>query len=274
MYSNIINKILFFLTSFIFTINIILGQDAADKKFHAGLVMGVGMNFQKMGTKLIDKNGMGMDRFVGGNLVYMLNETIGLLSGVEFEFSTSRFMSGNNLVYYYYNDSKIVAKDNKGDAKNIFRLSERKQRATYLTIPTVLVFKTDYIGYIRYFGKFGLRHGFLLGQKSNDIGETTDITDEEFKKSQNYSRVEQKDMKASNEMLFYKGSVTLSAGIDWNFMGGTCLVVEIGYNYGITPLFYNRKNSYFYSYEKNGDRLDFSNKATQGALHLKASLLF
>jgi len=268
------NKGLIFILSVFITAQILVAQDATDKKFQAGLVLGVGMNFQKMGTKLIDKNGMGMDRFVGGNFTYMFNETIGMLSGVEFDFSTSRFMTGNSLVYYYYNDSKIVSKNDKDQAKNIFRLSERKQKATYLTIPTVLVFKTDYVGYIRYFGKFGMRHGFLLGQKSNDIGETTDLSDEAFKKFLNYSRVEQKDMKASNEMLFYKGSVTLSAGLDWNFMGGTCLVVELGYNYGITPLFYNRKNTYLYTYEQNGDKLDFSNKATQGSLHLKASLLF
>jgi len=249
-------------------------QDAEGKTFQAGLVAGVGMNFQKMGTKLIDKNGMGFDRFVGGNFVKMFNETIGFVSGVEFEFSTARFMTSNKLAYYYYNDNKIINVSEREKAKNIFRLSERKQRSTYLTIPTVLVFRTNYVGYMCYFGKFGMRHGFLLGQKSNDTGETTDLTDETFQKFKNYSSVEQKDMRSANEMLFYKGSVHISGGFDWNFMGGTCLVVEIGYNYGITPLFYNRNNPYLYTYEENGNKLSFSNKATQGSLHLKASLLF
>jgi len=251
----------------------LFAQDAADKDFQAGLVVGMGMNFQKMETKLIDKNALGFDRFIGGNFIKMFNETIGLLSGIEFDFSTARFMTGNKQVYYYYTDSKILSVSDADQAKNIFRLSERRQTATYLTVPTVLVFRTNYVGYIRYFGKFGMRHGFLLGQKSNDMGETTQKVNG-FSTTETYARVEQKDMKSSNEMFFYKGSIGISGGLDWNFMGTTSLLVEIGYNYGITPLFYQRKNPFLYTFDEDNVQVNFSNKAKQGSLHLKVSLLF
>lgn len=256
-------------------VNIAMTQDAADKKFQAGLVAGFGLNFQNMGTKFVEKNGVGTDLLIGGNFNIMFNETIGLTSGVEFEFSSTKFKSGPNPLYYFYNDNKIVGIEDYSDAKNIFQLQERKQNMTYLTIPTMLIFRTKFIGYVRYFGKFGMRHSFLLSQKSNDTGRSSSITG---LPTDEFATVEQKNMKASNEVVFYKGSVGVAGGAEWNFTGSTCLVAEIGYYYGITPLYYNRNNAYLFSYEDNGtgimNQIPVSNKATQGQLQLKISVLF
>ncbi len=254
-------------------VNLSIAQDAADKKFQAGLVAGFGLNFQNMGTKYIEKNGTGNDFLIGGNFNYMFNETIGLTSGLEFEFSTTKFKPGATPVYYYYNDNKIVGIEDYADAKNIFRLNERRQKMTYLTLPTMLIFRTNFIGYVRYFGKFGMRHSFLLGQKWNDRGQTTSMAG--FLLDEDYAMVDQDNMKASNEMVFYKGSVGIAGGAEWNFIGSTCLVAEIGYYYGITPLFYNRKNAYMFTHDPDtGNVIAVSNKATQGQLQLKISVLF
>lgn len=255
-----------------------IAQDAADKKFQGGLVAGFGLNFQNMGTKNVEKNGVGTDLLIGGNMNIMFNETIGLTTGIEFEFSTTKFKTGTNQVYYYYNDTKIIgvedfAKDNSS-ANSIFRLSERNQKSTYLTVPTMLIFRTKFIGYVRYFGKFGMRHSFLLSQKSNDQGASLALSDVGVA---DFTSFENKSMKASNEVVFYKGSVGISGGAEWNFTGSTCLVAEIGYYYGITPLYYNRNNAYLFNYEtENGAVVQkpVSNKATQGQLQLKISVLF
>lgn len=253
-------------------------QDAADKKFQGGLVAGFGLNFQNMGTKHVEKSGVGNDLLIGGNFNFMFTETIGLTTGVEFEFSTTKFKTGSNQLYYYFNDTKIIgvedfAKDHSA-ANSIFRLAERRQKSTYLTVPTMLVFRTKFIGYVRYFGKFGMRHSFLLNQKSNDEGAALAIS--EFGVS-DFNSFEHKNMKASNEVVFYKGSVGIAGGAEWNFTGSTCLVAEIGYYYGITPLYYNRNNAYLFNYEtENGVVVQkpISNKATQGQLQLKVSILF
>lgn len=256
------------------------GQEAADKKFQGGLVAGFGMNFQNMGTKYVEKDGVGTDMLIGGNLNYMFNETIGLTTGLEFEFSTTKFKSGvgNRQLYYYYNDSKIIGvEDFDADpnaAKSLYKLNERRQKSTYLTVPTMLIFRTKFIGYFRYFGKFGMRHSFLLGQKSHDTGESLDF-------SANvpvYQLVDNKAMKASNEVVFYKGSVGIAGGAEWNFTGTTCLMLEVGYYYGITPLYYNRDNAYMHVLEPDNSgaivRTNVSNKATQGQLQFKVSVLF
>jgi hypothetical protein len=87
-------------------------------------------------------------------------------------------------------------------------------------------------------------------------------------------------MKASGEMFFYNGSVGMSAGAEWNFVGSTCLVAEIGYFYGITPMYLDRKEenkTLFTSDNVNpviGNRTYFSNKANLNQLMLKISILF
>lgn len=248
-------------------------QDAADKSFQAGLVFGAGMNFQKMGTKLMNSNGAGSDLTIGGNMNIMFNETIGLTTGIEFDFNTTKFKPGTANVYYLYNDNNIEEYNADKSGKELFQMQSRKQKATYLTVPTMLLFRTNFIGYFRYFGKFGLRSSFLLSQKITDegfdfnpdnvLGVSTPVTNE--------------NMLAKNEMFFFKSSVGIAGGAEWNFVGTTCLVAEIGYYYGITPLFYNRKNPYLFTaggLNGTSDDVPFSNKATQSQLQLKISILF
>ncbi|HLU87645.1 MAG TPA: outer membrane beta-barrel protein [Taishania sp.] len=253
-------------------------QEAANKKFQGGIVVGAGMNFQNMGTKYVAKDGIGSDLLIGGNMNIMFTETVGLTTGVEFDFSTSKYKPGSHPLYYYYDDTKIIGiKDYDKDpssVSHIYTLSERKQRSTYLTVPTMLIFRTKFIGYFRYFGKFGMRHSFLLGQKSQDEGKTLDL----HNASVGLVDAENKNMKGRNEMVFYKGSVGISGGAEWNFSGSTTLMAEIGYYYGITPLYYKRDNAYLFTVENDANgiptRKAVSNKATQGQLQLKVSILF
>lgn len=261
-----------------------VAQDAADKNFQAGLVFGVGGNFQKMGTKLLSSNGAGSDLTIGGNFNAMFNETIGITSGIEFDFSTTKYKTGSNYAFYLYNDNTIeeyAPANASGDfeGKQLYRLDQRKQKATYLTIPTMLLFRTNFIGYFRYFGKFGLRNSFLLSQKINDEGYNYDPDNLSPNNSNQNSAISQNEnMKASNEMFFFKSAVGLAGGAEWNFVGSTCLVAEVGYYYGFTPLFNQRKDKeyLFTAAGLNGSGADvpFSNKATQSQLMFKVSILF
>lgn len=257
-----------------------VAQDAADKNFQAGLVFGAGMNFQKMGTKLMDSNGAGSELTIGGNFNAMFNETIGFNSGIEFDFSTTKYKNGTDAVYYLYNDNTIeqyAAPDGLGiyEGKQLFRLNERKQKATYITIPTMLLFRTNFIGYFRYFGKFGLRSSFLLAQKINDEG----VNHNPDNTASPLATIDGNDnMIANNDMFFFRSSVGLAGGAEWNFVGSTCLVAEIGYYYGFTPLYNQRKDKeyLFTAATLNGTGADvpFSNKATQSQLLFKLSILF
>jgi hypothetical protein len=254
-----------------------IAQDAAGKKYQAGLVFGPGMNFQEMGTTRMESLGVGSDITLGANVNIGLTETIAFTTGAEFDFERLRFNNGPNPVYYWYNDKKILQQADVAGTTNpqLFQLIERRQRVTYLTIPTMLKFRTHFIGYFRYFGKFGLRNSILLSNKYNDTG--VDLNPETPIGIP--SSVVQENMESGGEMLVFKSAVGAAGGAEWNFVGSTCLVAEIGFYYGFTPLFLDRdveKTTLFTSAVNNGEGADinFSNQARQSQLMLKLSILF
>ncbi|MGB0914976.1 MAG: outer membrane beta-barrel protein [Crocinitomicaceae bacterium] len=261
-------------------------QEAADKKIQAGIVAGYGMNFQKMGTDRLKSNGIGSDFTIGANVTIGLNDALAFNTGLEFDFESLKYKAGTNPVYYAYDDKNILRLDkyteknndidnsinlNDVDAindNNYFRLDQRKQEVVYLTLPTMLVFRTNFIGYFRYFGKFGLRTSFALSSKSTDIG--SDLQDAvNTPDGVQFTEIggSNKDMKSKGDQFFIKSAVGLSGGAEWNFTGGTSLVGEIGYYYGFTPLY--NKRTFFTDIDG-----EFANNATQSQLQLKFSILF
>ena len=257
----------------------VMAQDAADKKVQAGLAMAIGTNFQKMGTKIITNDGVGRDFTIGMNLNYSFNENVGFNTGVEFDFSRVNYKtSAEHDIYYWYTDSKILQQDEVAGTANkeLFKMSSRSQDGTYLTLPTMLLFRTNFIGYFRYFGKFGLRNSFLLTNKINDTGAnyTSDVPG-----SSSEVQGENVNMKAKGDMFFFKSAVGLSGGAEWNFSGSTSLVAELGFYYGFTPLHLDKNDgntTLFTAAGENGtpDDIHFSNQATQQQLQFKVSILF
>ena len=272
-------RILLGLALLTFTTNV-NAQDAADKKVQAGLVMGYGMNFQKMGTDYLEKGGVGSDMTIGANVNFGFTETIGFSTGIEFDFESLKYNTpGGDTIMYAYNtsDKNLIRVESEADllaldgTENYYRLASRKQKPLYISIPTMLVFRTNFIGYFRYFGKFGLRTSVLVSNKFTDQGSNIDMTDGSVMNND-----ENKDMKAKSEMFFLKSAVGLSGGAEWNFIGSTSLMAEIGYYYGFTPLYNKRTYMMNTGGENNttGGIDFFANKASQSQLMFKVSVLF
>lgn len=255
----------------------VVAQEAADKKYQAGLVLGYGMNFQKMGTKLMETNGVGSDLTIGANVNIALTETIGFNTGVEFDFNSLKYKPSDR-TFYFYDDAQILTESDSlidHPKANLYELNSRKHNNVYLTIPTMMIFRTKFIGYIRYFGKFGLRNSFLLSSKLTDQGNLYPNLDI------NATPVAQENanMEETKSMVFFKSAVGLCGGAEWNFTGSTSLVGEIGYYYGFTQLHPKQKTgdqSLFNTGDNQGGGNDFyySNRATQGQLMFKVSILF
>lgn len=246
-------------------------QEAADKKIQAGVVAGFGMNFNKPGTKVIERKGVGKDVTIGANLNWNFTPTVGLNLGLEFDFESFKYASTTDSLTYRYEDTKILQKEDPSSAtESVFLLSERKQRATYLSIPTMILFRTKYIGYFRYFGKFGARTSILLSNSIDDKGKTL-VGDVNVTKNSG--------MKAAGDMFFLKSTVGLAGGAEWNFSGTTCLVAELGFYYGFTPLHNGealagsdkQRNMTLYNESKNSYT---TLSAKQSQLMLKVSILF
>ena len=68
------------------------------------------------------------------------------------------------------------------------------------------------------------------------------------------------------------GSIGFSAGAEWNFVGTTTLVPEIGFFYGLTPMHYRFSENNYTLYDGSGTY--FYTKSKQNQLLLKISILF
>jgi hypothetical protein len=254
----------------------VFSQDLEDRKVQAGLVFTGGILFTNLNTSIIESQGLGGTYGLGMNFNYAFNRNIGFSSGIEFSFESFRYaVSGNSQLFYDYNDKEILRqKDNDSEADGTMRLLERKQSPIALTIPTMLIFRTNLIGYFRYFGKFGLRNSFILNQTVTDKGDiyTGGILPDQ-------TNVELSKMKASSDMFIFRSSVGVAAGAEWNFVGHTSLAFEGGFFYGFTPLFsgngkLDRNSSSLYELENGLNKKYRSFKGHQMTLEFKLSLLF
>ncbi len=251
-----------FLGIVLFSLSLSYAQGTETKRLQAGMTGNFGLNFQKMGSKKMDVDGVGSDLSVGVILhtSFKNSSNLGLATGLEFDFETLNYKAGADSVFYKYIDNEILGKDDAGGTP--FQLSERQIKPIYLSIPLMLLFRTEPIGDFRYFGKFGIRNSFLLSQKINDMG--VDVGSSTV--------IENTSMRSFGETFFYKGSIGFSAGAEWNFVGTTTLVPEISFFYGLTPMHYRFSDKNYSLYDGSGTY--FYTQSKQNQLMLKISILF
>ncbi len=260
------NKIKF-LGAFLLASGLVFGQSAADKRVQAGLTSNLGMNLLTMGTTRMEANGLGGNFSIGivMHSAFKSSKNLGIATGLDFDFATTKY-STNVPTFYRYTDTEILQNEQSGGT--LFSLTDRNQKSTYVSVPLMLLFRTEFIGDFRYFGKFGIRNSFMVANKFNDYGQNVLGTTE---------MIENNNMKAQGEAFFYQGSIGLSAGAEWNFVGSTCLMLEGGYYYGITPQYLDRKeNKQTLSTVDNStlQTIYFSNKSTMSQILIRISLLF
>jgi hypothetical protein len=254
---------------FLFLLNNICinAQDINNKKIQMGVILGTNLNINTADSKTVNAQNPGYDFIIGMNLIKNYNQNLGFNAGIEFDFSTMKYVFQDTL-YYDYKDNNIFAKGDKNSSTVYDRiiLKERTQKPIYLSIPTMFIFKTDYIGYNRYFAKFGMRHNIVLKEKVSD------------KDNQNITK---KAMTISKELAAYSGSIGISTGTEWNYSGSSTIQFEIGYYYGISNLQRedalfgdDDKNKSLFSIDKNGKQIYETFKSTRNQFSFKISFLF
>jgi hypothetical protein len=253
-------------------------QEGDDKKVQAGITYQTGMNFNKPGTKIIGRDGVGAVNSIGLVLNFPFTANIGLATGLEFDFESFKYdVTSTSPIYYRYTDSEIFRKEDDQANSTLYHLTNRKQKGIYATIPTMLLFRTNPLGDFRYYGKFGARTSFLLGNTIDDKGfNVGGDTLGGAEVSQTNS-----DMKAKSDMVFLRATIGIAGGAEWNFTGTTSLYAEIGFYYGFTPVHYGEavtgddreRDMTMFSY--NGTTADYTTfSAKQKQVLLKVGILF
>jgi hypothetical protein len=258
-----------------------LGTNAQDdQKFQMGLATSVGMNFNKSGSKLLSRDGVGSDIMIGLNVQYNFTPTISLLTGIEFEFEKFKYKYPNGDRFYYFDgDSKIYSKSQIADVtgERLFRVSQRTQKPVIIYLPTMMTFRTSEIGALRYFGRFGLRSGIVVKSSVTDKGALYNLDEV----TPEIPAATNPKMQSTKDLFAFRSYVGIAGGAMWNFSGSTTLVGEIGYYYGLTPIHSGKaifgkddsKNQSLFTRTAGVDTY-YQPKATQGQLVLKISILF
>jgi hypothetical protein len=279
---------------------ITFGIHAQDKKFQMGMVLGPTVNWTKIQTTKIERNGIGSGFTIGVGGNYMFNDNIGVASGIQFDlesFSLNYGDDGNvklGNVFYGYKDTDIhkweeedqSVKDFSAGDTTAFELSTRKFRAKYITIPLFLKFQTNMIGKFKYYGKFGLRTSFLAGVRMDDEGYSAsynaEATGAKFQRLAGANTRTQTDMKPitlKKGLSQVRTGIGFYGGAEWNFTGSTFLYGELGFNYGVTPALYQTSGHLAEQVTDsdgnvtNYNNLDIKNNP-QHIIELKIGLLF
>ena len=255
----------------------LFSQDVEDKKVQAGFVFSGGMLSTQYATNQKEASGLGGTFGVGMGLHYNFKPHVALYTGVEFNFDSFKHgPTDGNVLYYDYNDREILLKKDEGSAvEGSMQLINRKQNPISLSIPTMLIFRTNFIGYFRYYGKFGLRTSFVINQTTTDDGLITDSNNPLAAPTEGSLE----KMKAKNDLLFIRVAGGMAAGAEWNFVGSTSLMFEAGFYYMFTPLFAgngkdDRNSSSLYNLNTDGSRTYRSFKANQMLIEFKVGILF
>jgi hypothetical protein len=247
-------------------------QALSERKLQGGVTGSVGLNFPKMGTNLFGST-TGFSSSFGVGFIKSSKESqnIALSGGIEFDFDRINYNVTGTDVFYRFTDKQIKSKDEAVQSDLFFNLSERVYAPIYLTLPIGLTFRTDFIGDYRGVFRFGLRNRFLVSNTVDDKGSIVSAPGGDVDLSENIG------MKVENDLFFYNGSLGLSAGVEWNFSGSTCLLAEIGYNYGFMPLHLTskEKNYTLFTFDQATQTATyFRNQANLNQLNLKLTLLF
>lgn len=136
----------------------------------------------------------------GINYSFGLDAEFGLGSGKNYAIATG--IGGTNITGSFIAD---------GQTENV------KVTAKYIDIPFAIKLKTNQIGYMTYFGKFGLSNAVLIGADS----ESGEETNKEFHKN----------------MIPLRSGFLVGFGAEYNISGNTNIMFGIDFNNGFTGIF-------------------------------------
>lgn len=206
-------------------------QEASEfKPFSFGLKAIPSISFLKTESKDF-KNGNAALNFGYGLMAeFNFAPNYGMLTGIE--------INDNRGNVDYINTSKILYFP-EGDTVP-FYLQSRKYNIKYLNIPVLLKLKTNEIGFLKYFGQFGVDAGFRLKARATDEGLDSGKVNVSVKE----------DVNVDKDVNLIRLALNVGAGVEWNLSGSTSVVVGLNYSNCFTN--YLKKESYNLQIEQTG----------------------
>ncbi|MFT4659885.1 MAG: hypothetical protein ACI8XB_000135 [Patiriisocius sp.] len=148
----------------------------------------------------------------------------GLLA--EFNFGAGNYAFASGLMINSLGGTINNTNYHTGDTSvTSFGVVEEKYSLQYIQIPLTLKLKTNEIGYLTYFGQFGLDLGFRIKSKADITG----VYD--------FETIKETDINISEDIQPIRSALNVGAGVEYNISADTYLVTSIIWNNGLTNLF-------------------------------------
>jgi len=272
-------KILFLVSSSLLLANSFLAQDSNndfDKKFRFGLRVAAEPTWLSSNNNFTTKGKAGFGFGFGLVTEFKLSDIVHFQTGIggDFEkasvtYKNTAFSQANGSSAFYALNSDgdlIEAKDGVGttsynaSTNHNYLVTERKIKATYVTVPLLLKMMTKEISGLRYFGMFGGELGIRTGLKADDqvqeisyngLPPTLILVDKE-----NSSL----DIGKDGSLIPLRFGLNVGLGTEYRISGSTALFINVNYFHSFTNTM--RKDSkYMYTKsttDQNGN-MDFSN---------------
>lgn len=209
------------------------------KKFKFGFKVDPNISWMSPEAADLVSEGVLLRGSFGVNADIMFSERYALGTGFS-------IMGGGGQLSFFDYEDRI------GDAgeSNFIVKRNRKYKLKYVEIPLTLKLRTDEIGYITYWGQFGLGLGFATKAIADDnikfFSELVEDADEmgnswidSGSAISTLAKEDEEEMGVdiSGEMSPIRASLIIGAGIDYSLSGNTSLMFGIAYNNGLTNVF-------------------------------------
>lgn len=208
----------------------------AQSKFQLGFKASPNINWLKPDANGIDRDGVNFGFNFGVLADFNISERYSFSTGVE-----SVTVGGNKIV----NNGLLEYKD--------------EFSAKYIEVPISLKLKTNQIGYITYFGQFGLTGGVNYDAS----GETSS------------GGITQEKSNRQDDIALFRGAIMFGAGMEYNISGSTAIMLGLTFNNGITNMFSkDARDNYEEANKVAGNANPDDLKAITNYLALNIGLIF
>lgn len=219
-------------------------EDAGEvKSFRFGLKIAPSVNWlQPKDTKKFERAGTPLSFNWGLVTEFKLADLFSVSTGLELNHEAGKIKYLDEVNYFINDDFEFIETEENestglytvSDTSKPFarvKPSERKYSNTYVTIPVALKMKTKEIGYLTYFGEFGLNFAIRTSTKVSDEATDDDIANfggANIKAADLDNLILKKDINLARVQL------SIGAGAEYSLAGSTSVFGAIHYNLGFT----------------------------------------
>ncbi|MGB0887966.1 MAG: porin family protein [Vicingaceae bacterium] len=184
----------------------VVNSNTEERKLRFGLQLNPHISWLSPNTKGYDNEGSKFGMTYGLSAEYFLTK--------NYLFSSGIFISalGGKVSY------EGIFEDNNG--VNVPSAVEQSYNIKYIEIPLTLKLRTNEIGYMTYYGQFGLKSGVKFKSSSDYV--YADIN--------NSPKVE--EVNTASDIFFINMYLTVGAGVEYSISGNTTIVLGLTYNNG------------------------------------------